>query len=554
VGVTNSGAKLLFALTSDSAVYCSTNGGRHWTSIGQGLPQAGALCLAVIDSSLFVGTDGAGIWKRRLSEILSSLTPQFGSMRLAIQNIPGYGVVGTGGKVSLYDKNEAIVSDQNTDSSGVAFFSGVSGDSGYVIRVTCVNSNPSKIYGNEYWGSLGGISVVGAETTAVTFVRNAPYTSNINLYNANTNALMAGNIPFGTPIRVSIEITNPSSPGSITQLVRSGLTLDRNKLLPYDFQDTSDSRSMLVGTKDTFNFVLTPPDSGKYSHEAAALIRQDGSYAVTEGGLWGTIPTFTVDPPPPSTVLVTVQASPAVCTFRVDDSTYSTSHSFAWSIGSSHVISTITPQLFQSGIRYDWNRWSDGDSLSHKITTPASNTTYRATFDTSYYLTMAAGNGGSVVPSSGWFSSGMKLPIVARANAGWRLSQWIGLGKGSYSGTDTSAVISMDSVISETAAFEPATGVSDLRMGIPSTFVLNGNYPNPFNPTTTIRFGVPTRASVKVTVYSILGEFVSQLVDGEVIPGYHEVRFDGTHLSSGVYICRILSGSFVQTKSLLLLK
>ena len=159
-----------------------------------------------------------------------------------------------------------------------------------------------------------------------------------------------------------------------------------------------------------------------------------------------------------------------------------------------------------------------------------------------------------MVPSSGWFSSGMKLPIVARANAGWRLSQWIGLGKGSYSGTDTSAVVSMDSVISETAAFEPATGVTDLRMGIPSTFVLNGNYPNPFNPTTTIRFGVPTRASVKVTVYSILGEFVSQLVDGEVSPGYHEVRFDGTHLPSGVYVCRFLSGFFVQTKSLLLLK
>ena len=116
------------------------------------------------------------------------------------------------------------------------------------------------------------------------------------------------------------------------------------------------------------------------------------------------------------------------------------------------------------------------------------------------------------------------------------------------------ATIVMDSVITETAAFEPATGIADLKLGIPSTFTLDGNYPNPFNPTTTIRFGVPQRSSVRITVYSLLGEIVSQLIDGEVSAGYHEVRFDGSHLSSGVYLCRIQAGSFVQTKSLVMVK
>ena len=170
-----------------------------------------------------------------------------------------------------------------------------------------------------------------------------------------------------------------------------------------------------------------------YFHDAAALMAHDGGVVVTEGGTWGMIPTFTVDPPPPSTVLVSVQASPPVCTFSVDDTTYSAPHAFAWTIGSDHVIATTTPQLLQSGIRYSWNHWSDGDSTLHHITTPAANATYTAIFDTSYYLTMAAGNGGSVEPSSGWYKSGVSVPIVARANSGWKLSQWIGLGRGSYS-------------------------------------------------------------------------------------------------------------------------
>ncbi|HTX99642.1 MAG TPA: T9SS type A sorting domain-containing protein, partial [Bacteroidota bacterium] len=150
--------------------------------------------------------------------------------------------------------------------------------------------------------------------------------------------------------------------------------------------------------------------------------------------------------------------------------------------------------------------------------------------------------------------SGSTVQITARPNSGWKLSQWIGVGKGSYSGTDTTASVAMDSVITETAAFEPATGISDLKLGIPSTFVLNGNYPNPFNPTTTIRFGVPTRSAVRITVYNILGALVARLVEEEVSAGYHEVRFDATNLASGMYLYRMQAGSFVQTKSLLLVK
>jgi hypothetical protein len=89
---------------------------------------------------------------------------------------------------------------------------------------------------------------------------------------------------------------------------------------------------------------------------------------------------------------------------------------------------------------------------------------------------------------------------------------------------------------------------------IPSQFVLDQNYPNPFNPLTTIRYGLLHQSHVTLTVYNTLGQQVSVLQNGEQDAGYHEVKFDGKDLASGVYFYRIQAGSFVQTRTLLLLK
>ena len=89
---------------------------------------------------------------------------------------------------------------------------------------------------------------------------------------------------------------------------------------------------------------------------------------------------------------------------------------------------------------------------------------------------------------------------------------------------------------------------------VPQSFSLNQNYPNPFNPTTTIRYGLPHRMQVTLTVFNSLGQQVKELVNGEVDAGYHDVKFDGSGLASGMYFYRIQSGSFVQTKTLLLVK
>jgi len=89
---------------------------------------------------------------------------------------------------------------------------------------------------------------------------------------------------------------------------------------------------------------------------------------------------------------------------------------------------------------------------------------------------------------------------------------------------------------------------------LPRHIVLGQNYPNPFNPSTTIRYGLPTRSQVTLTVFNTVGQQVAQFQNGEQEAGYHEVKFEGRGLSSGVYFYRLRAGDFLETKRFLLLR
>ena len=80
------------------------------------------------------------------------------------------------------------------------------------------------------------------------------------------------------------------------------------------------------------------------------------------------------------------------------------------------------------------------------------------------------------------------------------------------------------------------------------------NYPNPFNPSTTIKYELPKNSEVRLSVYDMLGREVSVLVNERSDAGVHEVKFDGSTLATGVYFYRLQAGDFVQSKKLVLLK
>jgi hypothetical protein len=99
-----------------------------------------------------------------------------------------------------------------------------------------------------------------------------------------------------------------------------------------------------------------------------------------------------------------------------------------------------------------------------------------------------------------------------------------------------------------------STGVSDILAGIPKTFSLDQNFPNPFNPSTVVRYAIPQDAVVTLKVFNIIGQQVATLVNQKQVAGNYSVTFDAAKLSSGVYFYQINAGQFVSTKKMLLLK
>ena len=97
-------------------------------------------------------------------------------------------------------------------------------------------------------------------------------------------------------------------------------------------------------------------------------------------------------------------------------------------------------------------------------------------------------------------------------------------------------------------------GIDEETMGIIFHYSLDNNYPNPFNPSTTINYSLASSGKVRISVYNILGQEVATLVNKYQHAGEHRVVWNGHGLSSGVYIYRLKSNDFAQTKKMILMK
>jgi len=124
-----------------------------------------------------------------------------------------------------------------------------------------------------------------------------------------------------------------------------------------------------------------------------------------------------------------------------------------------------------------------------------------------------------------------------------------------YSGTDTTYAANGPL----TLTFVNGTlGIAG-GLGIPTEFALHQNHPNPFNPSTTLRFDLPEASNVTLTVYDLMGREVTRLVAGRLEPGYHAVVWNGRdrvgrQAPTGVYIARMVSAQYTRTIKLVLLK
>jgi hypothetical protein len=89
---------------------------------------------------------------------------------------------------------------------------------------------------------------------------------------------------------------------------------------------------------------------------------------------------------------------------------------------------------------------------------------------------------------------------------------------------------------------------------VATEFNLKQNYPNPFNPSTRINYSVKETGLVKLSVYNLLGEVVSVLVNQNQEAGSYDVKFDASNIQSGVYFYKLESGNQVETKKMMLIK
>jgi hypothetical protein len=126
----------------------------------------------------------------------------------------------------------------------------------------------------------------------------------------------------------------------------------------------------------------------------------------------------------------------------------------------------------------------------------------------------------------------------------------------SFSGWNFSTVWSISPSINNGYPYLMANVMTSVEaaIGTPKTFSLLQNFPNPFNPTTTISFYLPSKSFVSLTVFDIVGRKIATIISEEMSPGTYSRQWNAAKLSSGIYFYRLQAGTYIETKKLVLLK
>jgi spore germination protein YaaH len=222
-----------------------------------------------------------------------------GNLSVTVYNIPGgaSSLPGNSGIVKLWSNSGSLVATVNTISN-VALFNNIPTGSGYFYRV--FHNTSATMFGEEFWGDDGGVTITAGNTTNRTFVRNMPHSlsdspGNPNVYtqliNLNTGAFVTwGEVSPGTPLQIKLTAKNPNSN---EQSVKTRMVLKRNGSIVND--QTSIAVSVASNGTHQFSFNYTPTQLGGYHIASAVLVDLLGTYVPSDGSLDSDIPFFTVE-------------------------------------------------------------------------------------------------------------------------------------------------------------------------------------------------------------------------------------------------------------------
>jgi hypothetical protein len=179
------------------------------------------------------------------------------------------------------------------------------------------------------------------------------------------------------------------------------------------------------------------------------------------------------------------------------------------------------------------------------LTTPAANRV-------SINIVYNGGSGsGTIVPAS--FVNVVRIRFKTKKGAGHSTLQWRSVTPSQTGAFNDAAALvtrgtlfSFDTILLGIIGSTPGT--------LPTEYSLSQNYPNPFNPSTTIKYGIPRASAVTLRVFNSLGQQVAVLIDRTQDAGFHEVKFDGSAMASGVYFYRLKAGDYVETKKLVMVR
>ncbi len=324
--------------------------------------------------------------------------------------------------------------------------------SGYTSSAATLSGGSATI--NIPAGSLA----TGTDSLTATYM---PDSNSSSTYNGATGS---NTVTVTTPAKTTPTVTVTPSPTSIT---------------------TAQSLAVTIGVSGSPTPTGTVNlSSGTYTSTATALVSGGAMITVPAGSLAASTDTLTATYTPDSassstyngatgsnsvtvtaaTVQVTVGTSPAGLAFTVDGTNYTSAQTLSWTVGSSHTLTTTSPQT-NGGIQNTFASWSDGGAISHSVTASSIVTSYAATFITSYQLTTAASPSadGSATPTSGsYYAAGTVVNLTATPNSGYNFTNWTGSVASTGSASTTVTMNAPESVTANFSAVVVTAPVASL--------------------------------------------------------------------------------------------